>query len=60
MLGYISGNAMGSNYKEAVQDVLFPAFGLQHTWIDVAKADMSQYAFVYDRKTNAAIRVKAA
>lgn len=57
MLGYISGKAMGSNYKQAVQDVLFPAFGLHHTWIDVPKSDMSQYAFGYDRKTDAPIRV---
>jgi beta-lactamase class C len=57
MLGYISGKAMGSNYKQAVEDVLFPAFGLQHTWIDVPKDEMSQYAFGYDRKTNAPIRV---
>ena len=57
MLGYISGKAMGSTYKQAVQDVLVPAFGLHHTWIDVPKNEMGQYAFGYDRKTNAAIRV---
>lgn len=57
MLGYITGRAMGSDYKHAVQNVLFPAFGLQHTWIDVPKSDMGQYAWGYDRKTNAPIRV---
>ncbi|MDR6759725.1 beta-lactamase class C [Mycoplana sp. BE70] len=57
MLGYISGKALGTNYKRASQDVLFPAFGLHHTWIDVPKSEMSQYAFGYDRKTNAPIRV---
>jgi len=57
MLGYISGKAMGSSYEQAVQDVLFPAFGLQHTWIDVPKDDTDQYAYGYDRKTNAPIRV---
>ena len=57
MLGYISGKAMGSTYKQAVQDVLVPALGLHHTWIDVPENEMGQYAFGYDRKTNAAIRV---
>ncbi|WFS03453.1 class C beta-lactamase [Rhizobium tumorigenes] len=57
MLGYISGQAMGSNYKLSLQDMLFPAFGLHHTWIDVPKSDLNLYAFGYDRKTNAPIRV---
>jgi beta-lactamase class C len=58
MLGYITGKAMGTSYKQAVQDVLLPAFGLHHTWVDVPKSDMDQYAFGYDRKTNAPIRVR--
>jgi beta-lactamase class C len=57
MLGHISGKAMGMSYKQAAETVLFPAFGLQNTWIDVPKSSMSQYAFGYDRKTNAPIRV---
>lgn len=57
MLGYISGQAMGSSYKDAVQSILFPAFGLNNTWIDVPKSKMELYAFGYDRKTNAPIRV---
>ncbi|EJZ18438.1 beta-lactamase (plasmid) [Rhizobium sp. Pop5] len=57
MLGYISGKATGSDYKQVAQDVLFPAFGLRHTWIDVPKSELNQYAFGYDRKTNAPIRV---
>jgi len=57
MLGYISGKAMGSTYRQAAKDVLFPAFGLKHTWIDLPKDEMNQYAFGYDRKTNVPIRV---
>lgn len=57
MLGYIAGKAMGSDYEQTVRNVLFPAFGLHHTWIDVPESDMSRYAFGYDRKTNAPIRV---
>lgn len=57
MLGYISGKAMGSNYRQVAQDVLFPAFGLHHTFIDVPKSEMRNYAFGYNSKTNAPIRV---
>jgi len=57
MLGYISGKSMGSSYKQVAQTMLFPAFGLHHTWIDVPKSEMRNYAFGYDRKTNAPIRV---
>ncbi|GBR48041.1 beta-lactamase [Gluconobacter roseus NBRC 3990] len=57
LLGYIAGRAMGSDYKHAVQDVLFPAFGLQHTWIDVPESEMARYAWGYARKTNAPIRM---
>jgi beta-lactamase class C len=57
LLGYITGQAFEGGYKRAVQDVLFPALGLTNTWIDVPRVKMSQYAFGYDRKTNAAIRV---
>ncbi|THV12490.1 class C beta-lactamase [Rhizobium rhizophilum] len=57
LLGYITGQAFEGGYKRAVQDLLFPALGLTNTWIDVPRTKMSQYAFGYDRKTNAAIRV---
>lgn len=57
ILGYITGRAMHSNYKQAVQNVLFPAFGLQHTWIDVPQSEMVRYAWGYDRQTNVPIRM---
>lgn len=57
MLGYITGKAMGSDYKQVVQDVLIPMFRLQHTWIEIPESEMSQYAWGYDRKTNAPIRM---
>lgn len=59
MLGYITGKAMGSDYKQVVQDVLIPMFRLQHTWIDIPEREMSQYAWGYDRKTNAPIRMSS-
>lgn len=57
MLGYISGKAMGSNYPKAAQTVLFPALGLTNTWINVPDEKMPLYAYGYDRKTDAPIRV---
>lgn len=57
MLGYITGKAIGSDYKQVMQNVLFPAFGLRHTWIDVPQSEMAHYAWGYDRKTNAPIRM---
>lgn len=57
LLGYITGRAMGSDYKHAVQDVLFPEFGLQHTWIAVPESEMARYAWGYDQRTNAPIRL---
>jgi len=57
MLGYITGQAFGTSYKQAAQEVLFPALGLTNTWVDVPKNEMSNYAFGYERKTNAPIRV---
>lgn len=59
MLGYITGKAMGSDYKQVMQDVLIPMFRLQHTWIDIPEREMSQYAWGYDRKTNAPIRMSS-
>ncbi|AFW01800.1 putative beta-lactamase precursor [Gluconobacter oxydans H24] len=57
MLGYITGKAMDSDYKHVVQDVLIPMFRLQHTWIDIPKSEMGQYAWGYERKTNTPIRM---
>jgi len=60
ILGYITGKAMGSNYAEAAQTVLFPAFGLNNTWIQVPQKQMGQYAFGYDKETNEPIRLESA
>lgn len=60
LLGYITGKAMGSNYAEAAQKVLFPAAGLNNTWIQVPQKQMGQYAFGYDKETNEPVRLKSA
>jgi beta-lactamase class C len=60
ILGYITGRAMGSNYAEVAQTVLFPAFGLNNTWIQVPQKQMGEYAFGYDKETNEPIRLDTA
>jgi beta-lactamase class C len=60
MLGYITGKAMGGDYADAAQTVLFPAFGLNNTWIQVPQKQMEQYAFGYDKETNEPIRLGSA
>ncbi|WP_321364382.1 class C beta-lactamase [uncultured Celeribacter sp.] len=57
LLGHISSDAMGMSYADALQMDLFPALGLTNTWIDVSQDVAGSYAFGYDRKTNAPIRV---
>lgn len=57
LLGYITADAMGMSYADALQTNLFPALGLTNTWVDVPADAMGSYAFGYDRKTNAPIRV---
>jgi beta-lactamase class C len=57
LLGYITANALGMDYTKAAQSIVFPAFGLHHTFVDVPRGDMPQYAFGYDNKTNKPIRV---
>lgn len=57
LLGHISAKAMGMDYTGAAETVLFPDLGLENTWIDVPAEAMPHYAFGYDRKTDAPIRV---
>ncbi|MCA1407298.1 beta-lactamase [Ensifer sp. IC3342] len=56
LLGHIAASAMETDYTQAVQTVLVPAFGLQNTFIDVPATAMDNYAFGYQRKTDKAIR----
>ncbi|MBY8974460.1 beta-lactamase [Rhodobacteraceae bacterium NNCM2] len=57
LLGRITAESMGMSYASAAETVLFPALGLENTWIDVPSDAMQRYAYGYDRKTNAPIRV---
>lgn len=57
LLGHITAQAMGMSYRHAIESVLLPALGMTQSWIDVPAAQMNRYAWGYDRKTQAPIRV---
>lgn len=57
LLGRITSDAMGMSYADALQTDLLPALGLTNTWINVPEDAAASYAYGYDRKTNAPIRV---
>lgn len=57
LLGHIAATAMDMNYRQAVETVLIPEFGLENTFIDVPAKAMENYAFGYERKTDKPIRV---
>lgn len=58
LLGHISAQSFGMSYGQAMQSVLFPALGLNNTWVTVPPDRMPLYAYGYDRKTDAPIRVQ--
>ena len=57
LLGHITSDALGMGYAEAMEQILFPAMGLESTWIEVPAQSMNRYAFGYDKRTNTPIRV---
>lgn len=57
LLGHITAQAMNQSYADAVQAHLLPQLGMTSTWINVPAKAMPEYAFGYDRETNAPTRV---
>lgn len=57
LLGHITAEAMGMSYAQAAEDILFPAMGLTSTFVNVPDIAMDRYAYGYDRRTDAPIRV---
>lgn len=57
LLGLITGDRFGTSYEDAATSVLFPALGLQSTYVTVPDAAMPHYAFGYSRKDDRPIRV---
>lgn len=57
LLGHITADALGMGFADAAEQILFPEMGLESTWIKVPAEAMDRYAFGYDRRTDAPIRV---
>lgn len=57
LLGHITAEAMGMPYAQAAEEVLFPEMGLTSTYVNVPASAMPRYAYGYDKKTDAPIRV---
>lgn len=57
LLGHITADAFGMSFADAAEQVLFPAMGLESTWVNVPAVAMDRYAFGYDRRSNEPIRV---
>jgi beta-lactamase class D/CubicO group peptidase (beta-lactamase class C family) len=52
LLSIATANSLGVTYVDAVENMLFPALGLTHTYIKVPAGQMAQYAQGYDSKNN--------
>lgn len=57
LLGLIVADRFGTSYTRAAQEVLFPALGLESTYVDVPESSASRYAFGYSKRDNRPIRV---
>ncbi|HVY59156.1 MAG TPA: class C beta-lactamase [Xanthobacteraceae bacterium] len=57
LLGYIAGLAMNGNFADLIETQLLPKLGLSHSYIRVPQAEMSNYAWGYD-KSNKPTRVR--
>lgn len=56
LLGMVAAKAMGSPFKSAMEEQLFPRLGLRDTYIEVPAAKMARYAQGYD-KADTPVRV---
>lgn len=57
LLGLIAADRLGASYTRAAQEVLFPALGLESTYVEVPESSASRYAFGYSKRDNRPIRV---
>ncbi|PAW49902.1 class C beta-lactamase [Pseudomonas moraviensis] len=56
LFGYLAAKTLGQPYDQAMSETLLPKLGLQHTYLQVPKAQTSLYAQGYD-KNNQPVRV---
>lgn len=55
LMGYVTALAMKNSYSNLIENTLFPALGMHHSYINVPAAQMSNYAWGY--QADQAIRV---
>jgi len=48
LLGLIAATAMHADYKTLVQNRMFPAFGLDHSFLDIPCSELAHYAEGYE------------
>lgn len=53
LLGVIAAKSLGLPFRDAMQNTLFPALGLSHTYLQVPPAQMPLYAQGYDKQDQA-------
>jgi len=56
LLGMAAAGSLGQPFEKIMEKTIFPALGMSHTYINVPKGQMKNYAFGYS-KTDEAIRV---
>lgn len=56
LLGYLAARSMGQPFPTLMEDTLFPALGMSHSYIQVPAQQMPRYAFGYS-KDNQPLRV---
>lgn len=56
LLGIVTANSLGTTFAQAMEQQLFPALGMQHTYINVPPAQMQHYAQGYNGR-NQPVRV---
>lgn len=49
LFGHAIAQAMGADFEELQEKILFPAFGLKHSYITVPQAEMDNYAHGYTK-----------
>jgi beta-lactamase class C len=57
ILGYIAAKSMSGSFSSLMQQQLFPALGLEHTFIDIPDSQRANYAWGYE-DGNKPIRMK--
>lgn len=49
LFGYLAAQSLGQPFNRLMQEQLFPQFGLRHSYLDVPKAQMGNYAQGYNK-----------